>query len=697
MKAIFFILVVFLSIKSFAIELTEAEKEYITSHPIIKVHNESAWKPFNYIENNKPKGLSIDIINSIAQKVGLKVEYISGYTWSEFMDMMKTKELDVMLNIVANKGRQEFLSFTTPYQVVGYIIAINKDKKVINSMDDFLKLRIAVERDFDSHQLLARNYPDAKLVIKDDTKQALEAVAVGIEADATLGALPTIYNTMHENGINNLRLENIPKDTKKGDTFTVKEYRIATSKDNVILRDILQKGLDSLSIDEKNAITKKWIDINIDEISKINYELILEIILIASIFLLGSIFWIYRLKQLQKKLENSNLLVKTILDATPSPLFYKDKNAKFLGVNRAFIKAMGFESENLLGKTVMNLDYLPLKKRELYIKDDFETISKSINITRQEQAPFRDGNLYDVIYSVTGFKDSKGNAAGQVGLLIDISEQKEVERKLQSTMNKLEETYAEIEESIEYSRIIQTSMLSKGDILHKYFKDSYSVWQAKYRVGGDIYFFEELNENECIVFLIDCTGHGIPGALITVLVKAIEVGLYTDIKRGKYEDMSPAKLLKAFNDKLNNILTLEDGSPLIAGFDGIILHYNKKENLIKFASAYQVIMLLRDGKVIEYKGDRQSIGYKAGKEFIYTDYTIEVQKNDIFFLSTDGLYNQNGGEKGFPMGRERIRNILLENKDRALITMKDLILYELEKYQGKNERSDDISFLSFKI
>ena len=135
-----------------------------------------------------------------------------------------------------------------------------------------------------------------------------------------------------------------------------------------------------------------------------------------------------------------------------------------------------------------------------------------------------------------------------------------------------------------------------------------------------------------------------------------------------------------------------------AGFDGTIFYYDKKEKQVKFASAQNLVMFMRGGKVKWFKGDRQSVGYKTSNpDFVFTEHTLEAKDGDLYFLSTDGLYDQNGGEKDIPFGRKRIETIFTENADEPLNEVKELILYELGAYQGRNERNDDMAFIGFKI
>lgn len=631
-------------------------------------------------------------MNLVASKVGLEIEYISGPSWNEFIEMMKKHQLDVMLNIVPTEERKGFLAFTSAFQLAPHAVILNKNSnKIIRNIDDLTKLTLAVENGYVSHRFLVNNYPNTKLVLKKDSLEVLQAVSNG-EAEATFGILPTLYSIIERNSLSNLKLVSIEDDNM----FAPKELCMATSKDNQILRDILQKGLDSISKEEKDIITKRWLDI---KTSAFDFELLLKIIAIFVVVVGGTLYWVIRLKKLQRELENSNLMIKTMLNALPNPIFYKDKNARFLGFNKAYEEAFGVHAKDLIGKSVLDLEYLPLVDRKKYQEEDLDTINKSKTVVREQLMPLKDGKLHHTIYSVNGFRDIQSNPAGLIGVFVDIQKQKDIEEKLQDAMNTLEELHGSVKSSIEYAGMIQSSLISSPEILKKYFKESYAVWQAKDTVGGDIYIFEEINEDECLLFLIDCTGHGVPGALGTVLVKAIQRNIYANIINGNDKDISPANLLSVFNGSIKNLLKQENKDSFSnVGFDGTIFHYNKKTNLLKFSSANNIVMLLRDAQIKEYKGDRHSVGYKTSDEnYIYKEHILHLKEDDVIFASTDGLYDQNGGHKDLPMGRKRIKDILIENQEDALNDIKELILYELCSYQGSNKRNDDISFLSFKI
>ena len=135
-----------------------------------------------------------------------------------------------------------------------------------------------------------------------------------------------------------------------------------------------------------------------------------------------------------------------------------------------------------------------------------------------------------------------------------------------------------------------------------------------------------------------------------------------------------------------------------AGFDGGIIYYNKQENIIKFSGAETPLFYVADGELSIIKGSRHSIGYKKSDvNYEFKEHTIEVKKGMQFYLTTDGYLDQNGGEKGFCFGKKRFQKIILDNYQESMADQQELFLHELAKYQGQEERNDDVTVVGFKI
>ena len=150
-----------------SLNLSNEEKIYLLRQKTITVHNEMNWPPFNFNEDGIPRGYSIDYMNLIAKKLGIKVEYIHGFTWNQFVEKLKKHEMDVMLNMVKTKSREEFVKFTHPYlNILSVIYTRPQDSSSINSLIDLQGKTVAIPKGFYIEELFKKHYPSVKLLLK---------------------------------------------------------------------------------------------------------------------------------------------------------------------------------------------------------------------------------------------------------------------------------------------------------------------------------------------------------------------------------------------------------------------------------------------------------------------------------------------------------------------------------------------------
>jgi len=297
----------------------------------------------------------------------------------------------------------------------------------------------------------------------------------------------------------------------------------------------------------------------------------------------------------------------------------------------------------------------------------------------------------DFTFSVTG-TNLPGNNNLKLAVFTDITEMEKAKLEVEA-INK------HTKESIEYASLIQGALIPNNNIFRKYFKEYFAIWHPKDLVGGDIYLFEELrSDDECLLMVIDCTGHGVPGAFVTMLVKAIERQLTAKINHSD-EDVSPAKILSIFNRSMKHLLKQEDADSVSnAGFDGGIIYYNKKDSIIKYAGAETPLFYTRDNELKMIKGDRYSVGYKkCDANYEYKEHIIEVKEGMNFYLTTDGYLDQNGGKKGFCFGKRRFKSLIEEYHMETMADQQEVFLNELSEYQDDYETNDDITLIGLKI
>ena len=241
--------------KTDKIALTPEEQAFVAAHPVIRVHNEQSWAPFNFYEKGSATGFSIDYMNLLAKKVGLQVEYISGPSWSEFISMIKGRELDVMLNIVKTAEREEFIRFTEkPYIETPRAIVVRKEVTNVHNLKNLYGKTVAVEKGFFYEKYLKKNHPEIHILTVKDTAETLRAVTNG-DADATLGVIAVEQFLISKLFFSNLKLMVDPEEKalRSFDQF------IGVRKDWPVLASILDKAMDAVTIEERMEISKRWI------------------------------------------------------------------------------------------------------------------------------------------------------------------------------------------------------------------------------------------------------------------------------------------------------------------------------------------------------------------------------------------------------------------------------------------------------
>lgn len=249
----------------------------------------------------------------------------------------------------------------------------------------------------------------------------------------------------------------------------------------------------------------------------------------------------------------------------------------------------------------------------------------------------------------------------------------------------------EITDSITYAKRIQESILPSDKLVNELLPNSFIIYKPKDIVAGDFYWVE--NVNEYIIFAVaDCTGHGVPGAMVSVIC-------HTALNRAVREHhlIEPAKIL----DKTREIIAdnFQNSTDEVRdGMDIALCVYNIKTRKLLFSGANCPLYLARkDTSVIEIiKGDKQPVGYyEHFKNF--TQIQMELEFGDTLYLFSDGFADQFGGINNKKMGYQVFRDKLLFVKDKPLAVQKQILESEFEQWKNGMEQVDDICVIGIKI
>ncbi len=267
-----------------------------------------------------------------------------------------------------------------------------------------------------------------------------------------------------------------------------------------------------------------------------------------------------------------------------------------------------------------------------------------------------------------------------------------LEKKVSLRTQELSDINKEVQDSIEYAANIQSSFLKNTSIIMNRFDDSLVIWQPRDKVGGDLYIYEETDDG--VLFgVVDCTGHSVPGGFMTMLAGSIIKKLANDLSD------NPGKLLSELNIAIKHQLNQEGKESLSDdGLDMGLCFIDKEDSILRYAGAKMDLIYFKDGAINSIKSNKQSIGYKRSKsDYEYTNHEIPVEKLESFYLYSDGVTDQTGGEKGFPYGNKKFKKLLQSLQGTSMANQKNVILDTLATYQGDTHRRDDITVIGFKL
>jgi len=248
-----FLFVIHLNANTHTLNLSKVEKQYLLDHPTIKVHNENNWPPFNFNENGVATGYSIDYMNLLSSKIGIKVKYISGYSWAEYMKMLQTSKLDLIVNISKNKKRSETIEFTDVFLSVNNAIYINRNKQIFYNLEDLKGYTIAMPKGFYAQEFIEKNYPDIKQILVKNQLNALKLLEEG-KVHATIGKKVVMDYIMQKEYIQNVNSTRYIDNEK-----LISHIRMGASKEDSTLINILKKAQLLITKEEKELLNFKWL------------------------------------------------------------------------------------------------------------------------------------------------------------------------------------------------------------------------------------------------------------------------------------------------------------------------------------------------------------------------------------------------------------------------------------------------------
>ena len=249
-----------------------------------------------------------------------------------------------------------------------------------------------------------------------------------------------------------------------------------------------------------------------------------------------------------------------------------------------------------------------------------------------------------------------------------------------------------INESILYAERIQSAVLPRQIYIDEILPDNFILFKPRDVVSGDFYWVKQIN-NYIVIAAADCTGHGVPGAIMSMLGMSFinEIVHKREITQTNYALNELRKHIKHALRQTGKKGEADDG------MDMALCALDLKTRKLQFAGAYNPLYLIQDGELIEIKADRMPIGFYPNEKPSFTNHEIQLKDGDIFYLFSDGYIDQFGGKHGFKFKTVNFQKLLLKNHQKPMIIQKELLEQELSNWMKGYDQTDDILVMGVRV
>jgi tetratricopeptide (TPR) repeat protein len=269
-----------------------------------------------------------------------------------------------------------------------------------------------------------------------------------------------------------------------------------------------------------------------------------------------------------------------------------------------------------------------------------------------------------------------------------VLEERNHEIELQKTI--IEEKNKDISDSINYAKKIQDTLLPDINEIHSVFRESFIFFRPKNVVSGDFYWFAN-RENKTLIAVADCTGHGVPGAFMSMIGidKINQAVLEFNLSR-------PSEILSTVNRWLKTILKQDDlTGGMRDGMDVALISIDRIKMQLNYSGANRPLWIIRKEELIEIKPTKVSLGGHTPASQEFASHEFALQKNDCVYLFTDGYADQFGGDRGKKLMTKNFKRLLLSFTKESMESQKRILAEKLDKWQNNLEQVDDICVIGF--
>nr|WP_294859331.1 SpoIIE family protein phosphatase [uncultured Fluviicola sp.] len=374
----------------------------------------------------------------------------------------------------------------------------------------------------------------------------------------------------------------------------------------------------------------------------------------------------------------------TMFDSSPACMSITTEDRIYVRINKRFIEIYGFEATEVIGRNA----------REVGILDPIEhervsNIIKEKGRIKNETIKCKSKDGKD-IYAISCIEKMEINGANYlVSSFLDIT-------PLKQQQQLIEQQHQDILESIRYAKLIQKAIFPTKEQLDAILPESFVLLKPKHIVSGDFYWIEK-HKDKIFIAACDCTGHGVPGAFISIIGYKLLTKCVTD-----YEQTNPAEILNQLNNEFHNANKKINNSDyeIKDGMDIALCVIDKSKMIMEYAGAYNPIYQVKNGELTKLATDKIPINlFSNNTDQKFTNYQISIESGDSYYLFSDGYADQFGGQNGKKFNYKNFQDLILSTQNLTMADQRKVFNETIEEWKIKSdeEQTDDILILGFRV
>ena len=390
------------------IKLSQIEHDYLSKNKTINYCVNSNFMPIERINNNSVLGITSDYINIFKEKLNINFNQIEIESTKDGLNKLLTKECDLVTFVQNSDNTNKLVNLSNSHLSFPFVLVTKIDKTFISSLNSLNGKRIAYVDDT-YKEILIKAYPQIEFVKVDSLKQGLKKVK-NDEFFGLVEILPVVGHEIQKDFSNTLKISK--------EIFNNLPFSMATSKDNIILNDILNKLFSSISNENKDSINNNWISVNYEKM--VDYE---KVLIAGMVFLL--IIFIISLKN--RQINNINSQMKKYIKIVDENVLTSstDLDGNITYASEAFCEISGYSKDELIGTNHRIIRHSDMK--ESTYKELWETITSGKTWKGEIKNKKKNGDYYWVKASISPVFDNKGEIISYTAIREDITDKKIIE------------------------------------------------------------------------------------------------------------------------------------------------------------------------------------------------------------------------------------------------------------------------------